>query len=150
MLVDLLDKSHTASFGSDSNMEAFRYHVACADDRLKKMGFQNQRQILVNSPGDGDNCDMIVEALDVIHRGSDSSTAVMGCEACPKGTMFVTAGNEWLGAFEQCSYMVDGKFISHVVMVILHDMAVNKITFSNGYKHGSFADYRETGESWGY
>ena len=142
MLITLLEVAATCRFsygspivmGEDpfvsvSQVECFRHHAACADQRLKDFGFPNQRQILVNSPGGEKNCDMIIEALDVIHNTSDSSTVIMGCEACPPDTMFFTAGKEHVGAFEQGSYIQDGRFISHVNMAILNDYAVTKIKF---------------------
>lgn len=143
MLVDLLDASTSARFGSGDGehwwkVEVFRDHVAGADHRLKSMGFPNIRQILMPcrklSPlgaisTSSKAVDMLVEALEVIHICSNSPAAVMGCEACPENTMFITAGAEQLGSFEQCSYVVDGKYISHVNMAILNDYAVTKIKF---------------------
>lgn len=143
MLVDLLDASTTARFGSGDGepwwkVEVFRYHVAGADHHLKGKGFPNIRQILMPcrklSPlgaisTSAKAVDILLEALEVIHLNSNSPVAVMGCEACPENTMYITADREHLGAFEQCSYIHDGKYISHVNMAILNDYAVTKIKF---------------------
>jgi len=136
MLVDLLEHAATASFSRHGDgepwwkTEVFRDHVHNADHRLRGMGFPNQRQILVKGgPKRTKATDLIIEALEVIQMNSDSPVLVMGCSACPENVMYITAGREHLGAFEQCSYIHRGRFISHVNMAILNDYAVTKIKF---------------------